>query len=360
MTRQKLYQITGLGTAVFCTAGMLAGCGTAETVSSSSSEVQEAVLPEEQDLSYDYTSAEGIVVEPGAHVAVVVKGLGENTYWDVIRQGVEAAVNDVNEEMGFKDEQKVTLTFEGPDEENNEEEQINTLDAVLAENPTVLCLSAVDVESGQAQLETAADNEIPVLIVDAGIESDLVTAVCQTDNTAAGQAAADKICEKLNGEGKVALICHQPTTETSQLRSEGFLEVLEEYPDIEVVCTLEDDGETPLEEQLAAMKEEYPDLDGIFATNESCSIAVLQAYGEEENHPAIIGFDNGEEQIQAIQDGLEYGCISQNPYSMGYAVVIASLRAAAGEEVDSFIDTGFVWLDQTNIDDPDNQIYLYQ
>ena len=44
------------------------------------------------------------------------------------------------------------------------ESQINTIDAVLAENPTVLCLSAIDMESCGAQLEEAMGNEIPVVI----------------------------------------------------------------------------------------------------------------------------------------------------------------------------------------------------
>ncbi len=360
MKKRFRLQKTGVSLALLGAAGLLAGCGQTAETAATSSEIQEVVLPEEQELTNDYTTAEGVEAEPGAKVAVVVKGLGENTYWDIIRQGVEAAVNDVNEELGYEGDRKVTFTFEGPEEEGNEEEQINTLDAVLAENPTVLCLAAVDFESCQAQLETARDNEIPVLILDAGVESDLVTAVCQTDNKAAGEAAGEKLFEKLNGQGQVAVICHQSSTETGKLRVEGFEAALEEYPDIELVSVLDNDEELSMEEQILKLKEEYPDLDGIFATNESTSDAVLSVYAGEEEGPVVVGFDNGAEQIKAIQEGTEYGSICQNPYTMGYAVVIASLRAAAGETVDESIDTGFQWIDQTNIDDPDNQIYLYQ
>ncbi len=360
MKTERMIRGTGIGLALVMAAGLLPGCsqGDAETVSVS--EIQEAVLPEEQDLTLDYTSPDGLVVEPGAYVAVVVKGIGENTYWDIIRQGVEAAVSDVNDAMGFQGDDRIRLTFEGPSEEGNEEEQINTLDTVLAENPTVLCLAAIDMQSCQPQLEAARDNEIPVLILDAGIESDLVTAVCQTDNYAAGKEAGQRMAEKLQGQGKVALVCHQPETETCKLRSEGFQKVLEEYEDIEVVAVLEDTGDVTMEEQLEALKQQYPDLDGLFATNESNSDLILELYKEEEKLPVIIGFDNGAEQIEAIRQGLEYGCICQNPYSMGYAVVIAALHAAAGDEIDSAIDTGFAWIDQTNIDDEDKQIYLYQ
>lgn len=340
----------------------LTGCGksgSSETAMAES-EVQEAVLPEEQELKHDYTKVDDLTVEPGTYVAVVVKGLAENTYWDIIRQGVEAAVADVNAALGYEGEDAVRITFEGPAEEANEEEQINTLDTVLADNPAALCLAAIDKESCQAQLETARDNGIPVLILDAGIDSDLVTATCQTDNKAAGAAAAEKLCEALDGKGTVALITHQVTTETSILRRDGFLEKLEDYPEIYLACELQPSDEMTMEEQLLEMKEQYPDLDGIFSTNESNSDAVLLSYKDEEKLPVIVGFDNGEEQIQAILDGKEYGCICQNPYSMGYAVVIAALHAVNGEKVDQTIDSGYVWIDKTNIEDTDNQIYLYK
>lgn len=338
----------------------LTGCGQADSAASVSEEVQEAVIPEEQKLKIDYTSVENLTVEPGTYVAVVVKGLGENTYWEIVRRGVEAAVADVNAANNFSGDKAVRVTYEGPAEETNEEEQINTLDTVLTENPQALCLAAVDKESCQAQLEAAGDNGIPVLILDAGIDSDLVTAVCQTDNEAAGEEAGKRLCEKLGGKGKVALISHQPETETCIQRTAGFYNALKDYSDVEVVCELEVKADISMEDQLLEMKEKYPDLDGMFATNENNTNSVLAVYAEEDKMPVLIGFDNGEEQIQAIKDGREYGCICQNPYSMGYAVIIAALHAVNGEKVDPMIDSGFAWIDQENIDDPENQIYLYK
>lgn len=355
-----MMQWLSMGLAGILAVGLLGGCGKEEVPETSSEEVQEAVLPEEQELTHDYTTVEGLTVEPGTYIAVVVKGLKENTYWEIIHQGVDAAVADVNQALGYEGEDAVRITFEGPAEEGNEEEQINTLDAVLADNPAALCLAAVDVESCEAQLETANDNGIPVLILDTGIKSDKVATVCQTDNVAAGKAAGKKLCEKLGGKGKIALVRHLVETETSILRTKGFLKAVEKYPDVEVVCVLEQSEELAAEDQIAEMKEQYPDLDGIFATNETLSDLLLNAYEKDDEYPVIVGFDNGEEQIQAIKDGREYGCICQNPYSMGYAVVIAALHAAADEEIDQQIDSGYMWIDQTNIDLPENQIYLYQ
>ena len=45
------------------------------------------------------------------------------------------------------------MTFEGPDNEEDVESQINTIDAVIAENPDVLCISASDMDSCQDSLK---------------------------------------------------------------------------------------------------------------------------------------------------------------------------------------------------------------
>lgn len=101
-------------------------------------------------------------IEEGARIAVVSKSK-KGEFWNKVKEGMEAAVKDVNEAYGFKKDKQITMTFEGPDDEEDVESQINTLDAVIAENPSVVCLSAGDMDSCQAQLEAAKENGIPVV-----------------------------------------------------------------------------------------------------------------------------------------------------------------------------------------------------
>ncbi|EJW93108.1 periplasmic binding protein/LacI transcriptional regulator, partial [gut metagenome] len=61
----------------------------------------------------------------------------------------------------------------------------------------------------------------------------------------------------------------------------------------------------------------------------------------------VIGFDSGSKQMTAVKDGVEYGFLSQNPYGMGYATVIAGIRADMGLENDVFINTGYQWIDSS-------------
>ncbi len=74
----------------------------------------------------------------------------------------------------------------------------------------------------------------------------------------------------------------------------------------------------------------------------------------------VIGFDAGEIQQDAVRDGSEYGMICQNPYGMGYASMAVAARLAAHLPVDSYISSGYQWIDQSNIDLPENEKYLYK
>ena len=69
--------------------------------------------------------------------------------------------------------------------------------------------------------------------------------------------------------------------------------------------------------------------------------------------------DSGEKQQKAIQEGREYGTVTQNPYGLGYAAIVAAVRAIQGLPVDQKIDTGYQWLDKDTIDLETNQKYLY-
>ncbi|MGF6551203.1 ABC-type sugar transport system substrate-binding protein [Paraburkholderia youngii] len=75
---------------------------------------------------------------------------------------------------------------------------------------------------------------------------------------------------------------------------------------------------------------------------------------------AIVGFDSGEKQLDAIRRGDEAGAITQNPIGIGYDTVRAAVEALQGKKLPKRIDTGFYWYDKTNIDDPKIAAVLYK
>ena len=304
-----------------------------------------------------------ITLGAGSRIAVVSKATA-GEYWKLVRQGMEDAVKDINTAYSFTGDDAITMTFEGPSDEQDVETQINTLDAVIAENPTVLCMSAGDIESCQAQLEAASENGIPVVVFDSNVsEDELVSAFRGTDNNYVGKLAAEKLADAIDGSGKIAVFSAQEKTESSQKRVEGFKEALADYPDITIVSELYTDKVNDMSAAMADVLKRYPDLDGVFCTNESVSDQYL-ALDKGEKSPVMVGVDATTAQQTAIADGQELGTVSQDPYDVGYQTIIAASQAMSTDETQAAAVEKNVllepeWIDATNIDDPENSNYLY-
>ena len=305
-----------------------------------------------------------ITLGAGSRIAVVSKAT-DGEYWKLVRQGMEAAVKDINTAYDFTSDDAVTMTFEGPSDESDVETQINTLDAVIAENPTVLCLSASDIESCQAQLEAASENGIPVVVFDSNVNDDaLVAAFRGTDNECVGKMAAEKLADAIGGSGKIAVFSAQEKTESIQKRVEGFEEAIAaDYPNISIVSKIYMDQVEDMSEAISNVLTSYPDLAGVFCTNENASNLYLSV-DKGENAPVMVGVDASTVQQDAIKNGQELGCVSQDPYEIGYQTIIAAAQAmstdeeqAAEVEKNVLLEPG--WIDAANIEDSQNSNYLY-
>jgi len=365
----KKAALTAVG--ILTAASLLTGCGREEVekaIQPLIAEVQEEKTENtaEMEAQEETVSTEidtTIPIQAGARVAVVSKNT-KGEFWTTLRKGMEAAIQEVNVAYGFKKDEQVTMTFEGPDDEQDVETQINILDAVIAENPDVLCLSAGDVDSCQAQLETAKENGIPVVVFDSNVsERKLIRAYRGTDNKQVGQMAAYKMGSALGKMGKVAVFSAQQKTQSARDRAEGFLNAIANYSDIEVVDVVFQDEVEDMEAAMQQVLEQNPVLDGVFCTNADVAEMYLDMEKDETRKIAMVGVDATTRQIEAIQDGEELGLISQDPYAMGYETIWTALKATAPKkakvEITKAVMLEPAWINIENLENPEYSNYIY-
>ena len=172
------------------------------------------------------------------------------------------------------------------------------------------------------------------------------------------------MAELIGGEGEVAIIAHDQTSRTGIDRVKGFSDQIKsKYPKITIVKTQYGGGDHLKSTDLAkAIIQAHPNLKGFFGANEGSIIGVLNGVKElgMEGKIVVIGYDSGQQQMDAIRSGVEAGAITQNPVGIGYKCVEAAYKAYKGETLPKVIDTGFYWYDKTNIDDPKIQAVLYK
>ena len=287
------------------------------------------------------------------YIPVISKGF-QHQFWQAVKKGSEQAAADLN----------VDITFEGPESEAMVDKQVEMFQTALDKHPAAICLAAVDSKAFQPLLEKAKAANIPVVGFDSGVDSDIPVTTAATDNIAAAAMAADKMAELIGGEGEVAIIAHDQTSRTGIDRVKGFTdEIKSKYPKITIVDTQYGGGDQLKSTDLAkAIIQAHPNLKGFFGANEGSIIGVLNGVKElsMEGKLVVIGYDSGQQQMDAIRAGTEAGAITQNPIGIGYKCVEAALKAYKGETLPKTIDTGFYWYDKTNIDDPEIQAVLYK
>lgn len=284
-----------------------------------------------------------------AYFPIIAKGFSHQ-FWQAVRTGAESAA----ERNG------VTITFEGPNTEAEIDKQTDILNAAISKKPQGLGFAALDSQAQVPALKKAANAGIPIVAFDSGVESDIPLTTCTTDNVAAAAAAADGLAEAIGGEGEVAAVIHDQTSATGIGRRDGFLNrIKENYPNITIVDVQYANDALKAADNVKAIMQAYPNLKGIFASNEGAAIGLAVAMKESKSDIVGVGFDSGKSQKDAIMDGTLLGSITQNPVGIGECVVDSLAKAMKGEQLPEIIDTGFYWYDKNNMDDPKVAAVLY-
>jgi ribose transport system substrate-binding protein len=284
------------------------------------------------------------------YIALISKGF-QHQFWQAVKLGAEKAGKEFN----------VDVTYEGPDGEGAVDRQLDMISAALSKKPTAIAIAAIDSQATVPLLKQAREAGIPVIAFDSGVASDIPVTTASTDNLASAALAADKLAEFIGGEGKVAVVSFDQTSQTGIERRDGFVErVKSAHPKIEIVAIEYGGGDHLKSAEITkTLLQAYPDLKGIFGTNEGSAIGVAIGKKEVKSDIVVVGYDSGKAQTDAIRDGTIAGAITQNPVGIGYEAVKAGVMASNGDKIPAHIDTGFFWYDKTNIDDAEIKAVLY-
>lgn len=268
-------------------------------------------------------------VGQGKTIAFVPKQLG-NPYFVAVKDAVEEA----SIANGFK------FRSNAPDSSIEVDKQISIIEAFIAQGVDYLILIPNDATAVVDVINTAAKQSIPVFLVDSGADESNYVSYIGTDNFAGGQLAAKWFGE--NVKGQVAIIDGAAGNAATTARYKGFMDVIKNYPQIEVVTV--DYGNGDMGTSMAVAENfltAYPGLAGIFCCDDQMSQGAGQSVKARGLSDKVIvcGFDGSPDGSQAILDGIMDATVAQQPRLMGKTAVEYIIKLMQGQTIDPIIYT---------------------
>ena len=281
-------------------------------------------------------------------IAVIPKGVA-HFFWQSVHAGAEAAGKELN----------VDIDWKGPAQETNYTEQINIIEDAINRRVDGIVLAPSHGDSLVPIVERAKREQIPVTIFDSGINTQSYVSYVATDNHQGGVVGAERLAEKLGGQGKVAILGVKKGSVSTDQREEGFQETIKQkYPGIQIVQFLYGDADRAKSLNAATdILTGNPGLNGIFASNESSTVGAVRAISEKGlvGKVVLVGFDSSPNLIDDLKAGAIDSLVLQNPYRMGYEGVKTLVDKLNGKEPPRQIDTGVKLLTKDNLNTPEMQ-----
>jgi ribose transport system substrate-binding protein len=281
-------------------------------------------------------------------IAVIPKGVA-HFFWQSVHAGADAAGKDFGVEIMWK----------GPAQETDYSGQINIVEDAINRRVDGIMIAPSHGDALVPIVERAQKQGILVTIFDSGISTDEYLSYVSTDNRQGGVVAAERLAERLGGKGKIAILGVKAGSVSTDEREQGFQETIKQkFPGIEIVAFQYGDADRAKSlDRATDILTANPNLDGMFASNESSTVGAVQAIKQKGLAGKVVlgGFDSSPNLIDDLKAGAIDSLVLQNPFKMGYEGVKSIVEKLNGRTPQRRLDTGVMLLTMENLNDPEMQ-----
>jgi ribose transport system substrate-binding protein len=277
---------------------------------------------------------------PGAgHFAFVTNNT--SAFWNIAVAGMHRAERD----FGIRAEAFRPLKGELA-------EQQRFLEDIMVLGFDGVAISPLNPEAMTPLLDRVAAR-MPVICHDSDAPRARRRAYVGTNNVAAGWAAGGAALEALGTRrtGKVALFVGRIDMQNAIERRKGIEEALA-GTGLQILPVFLDNADRPrakknVEDALAR----YPDLAlviGVWSYNGPCLAEAIRESARAAR-PAAVAFDEDEETLKAVEDGLVHATIVQRPFEFGYQSMRLLAAAHDGRPIPETTDPGITTVTRHNV-----------
>ncbi|MBQ5579116.1 MAG: substrate-binding domain-containing protein [Prevotella sp.] len=194
---------------------------------------------------------------------------------------------------------------------DSDERQIQQIDSLVNEGIDLLIVAPNQIATISPAIDRTFEKGIPVIVFERKTNSRKYTAYMGADNYEMGKLMGEYIATRLQGKGKLMEVMGLKGSSPSIERHNGFRDALKDYPQLEVIATLQGDWTEPTAyKQVKEWNLKHPDtnIDLVFGMNDRSAIGARKAFSEtQKSLPLFCGIDGlpGENGgIQQVRDSL--------------------------------------------------------
>ena len=273
----------------------------------------------------------------------LVSPLVGHPYWVQVEDGMLAA----NAQFG------VNTLYVGPTA-LSVSEQISAIETAIAAQVDGIITMALDPVAFTPVINRAIEAGIPVVLIDSDAPDSNRNFYAGTSNFAAGYEAGLAMIEATGGTANIGIITGAIHAPNLIERIDGFQAAIAGHPGMVVLAVEPSDSDLLLATQRAeALLLTFPELDAFFGVSAPDAQGAAMVVVEQNlaGDIAIVGFDDMEETLDFIRDGVIFGTVVQRPFMMGFLGVELLYQIHAGTAPDNpIIDTGVVVVTIDNVD----------
>jgi ribose transport system substrate-binding protein len=262
-------------------------------------------------------------------------------FWNIAKKGVEKAEQD----LGIKAEVLRPLKGELA-------EQQRIIEDVMVMGFQGMAVSPVNPDSMTPLLNRVAE-KMPVICHDSDAPKSNRKVYVGTNNTEAGKAAGAAALKALGDKrkGKVAMFVGRIDMQNAIERRAGIEEALKGSGLDLLPVFLDGTDRAKAKKNVEDALARYPDLVlamGLWSYNGPAVAGAVKASSRKEK-PAIVAFDEDEETLKGVEDGLIYATIVQKPFEFGYQSMKVLKDLKDGKQVPATVNPGIDTITKENL-----------
>lgn len=265
-------------------------------------------------------------------------------YWVTVADGVKKASGEVG----------ANTTETGPVGEVNIDTQIQAIETAIASKVDGILTMALNPTAFTPVINKAIAAGIPVVLIDTDAPMSKRSVYAGTSNFDAGVEAGKAMIKATGGKATIGIITGAIDADNLIQRIDGFKKAIEGSPNMKIV-DLQPGNSDLLQatEKAQSMIQAHSDITAMYGTSAECAAAIGKVITEKglKGKVTIIGFDDLDQTLDLIRQGVVYGTAVQKNYEMGYMgiKILADIKEGKAP-AKQIIDTGVTIVTKENIE----------